>query len=80
MGSAPGRWDQDPAGRCSRPRKRLLPGPGANAIGVSQDAKWGAVVASENLQVTYPKIVGFSSRNLRRMREFYCTYKNDVSE
>ena len=38
--------------------------------------KGAAVAASEYLQTTYPKVSGFSPRNLRRMREFYRTYEN----
>ena len=36
--------------------------------------KGAAVAASEYLQAVYPEVAGFSPRNLRRMREFYCTY------
>ena len=38
--------------------------------------KGAAVAAAEYLQTTYPDKSGFSSRNLRRMREFYRTYKD----
>lgn len=37
--------------------------------------KGAAVAAAEYLQKTYPENSGFSPRNLRRMREFYRTYK-----
>ena len=37
--------------------------------------KGAAVAASEYLQATYPAAVGFSPRNLRRMRAFYAAYK-----
>ena len=39
--------------------------------------KGAAVAASEYLQATYPTAEGFSPRNVRRMRDFYKTYKND---
>jgi len=38
--------------------------------------KGSAVAAAEYLSSTYPGVPGFSPRNLRRMREFYRTYKN----
>ncbi|WP_300821070.1 DUF1016 N-terminal domain-containing protein [uncultured Oscillibacter sp.] len=38
--------------------------------------KGAAVAAAEYLTRTYPGVSGFSSRNLRRMREFYRTYEN----
>ena len=38
--------------------------------------KGAAVAASEYLQAAYPKVSGFSPRNLRRMREFYRAYEN----
>lgn len=40
--------------------------------------KGAAVAAAEYLQERYPDILGFSPRNLRRMREFYCTYAQDT--
>ena len=36
-----------------------------------------AIAAAEYLQGTYPDASGFSPRNLRRMRAFYCAYKNE---
>ena len=33
-----------------------------------------AIAAAEYLQGTYPDASGFSPRNLRRMRAFYCAY------
>lgn len=38
--------------------------------------KGAAVAASEYLQEAYPNAVGFSPRNLRRMREFYNAYQD----
>ena len=38
--------------------------------------KGAAAAAAEYLQSTYPDTVGFSPRNLRRMREFYRTYES----
>ena len=38
--------------------------------------KGAAVAASEYLQGAYPETVGFSPRNLRRMREFFRIYEN----
>ena len=37
--------------------------------------KGAAVMASEYLNKHYPDVKGFSPRNLRRMRDFYCTYE-----
>ena len=37
--------------------------------------KGAAVAAAEYLKTAYPDRSGFSPRNLRRMREFYCTYR-----
>ena len=37
--------------------------------------KGAAVAAAEYLRGAYPDASGFSPWNLRRMREFYCTYK-----
>lgn len=37
--------------------------------------KGAAVAASEYLQAAYPEAVGFSPRNLRRMRAFYAAYE-----
>ena len=39
--------------------------------------KGAAVAAAEFLQVNSPDRTGFSPRNVRRMRDFYKTYKND---
>ena len=39
--------------------------------------KGAAVAAAEFLQVNFPDRVGFSPRNVRRMRDFYRTYEND---
>jgi len=39
--------------------------------------KGAAVAAAEYLQSAYPDVSGSSSRNLRRMREFYRTYESD---
>lgn len=36
--------------------------------------KGAAIAAAEYLQSAYPDMIGFSPRNLRRMREFYCAY------
>ena len=36
--------------------------------------KGAAIAAAEYLQNTYPDMIGFSPRNLRRMREFYRAY------
>ena len=50
------------------------------AIGraVSQRPEKGsAVAAAEFLQANFPDRAGFSSRNVRRMRDFYKTYEND---
>lgn len=38
--------------------------------------KGAAIAAAEYLQTTYPDTVGFSPRNVRRMREFYQAYKD----
>lgn len=38
--------------------------------------KGAAVAASEYLQAAYPETIGFSPRNLRRMREFFRIYEN----
>ena len=38
--------------------------------------KGAAVAVAEHLQVAHPDASGFSPRNLRRMREFYRTYKS----
>ena len=38
--------------------------------------KGAAVMASEYLNKQYPDVKGFSPRSLRRMRDFYRTYKN----
>ena len=38
--------------------------------------KGAAIAAAEYLQSTYPDMIGFSPRNLRRMREFYRAYAN----
>ena len=40
--------------------------------------KGAAVAAAEYLQKTYADIQGFSPRNLRRMRDFYNAYSQDV--
>ena len=50
------------------------------AIGkaISQRTEKGAAVAAaEFLQANFPDRTGFSPRNVRRMRDFYKTYKND---
>ena len=39
--------------------------------------KGAAVAAAEFLQTNFPDRTGFSPRNVRRMRDFYKTYKND---
>lgn len=39
--------------------------------------KGAAVAAAEYLCGAYPDASGFSPRNLRRMRAFYCAYKNE---
>ena len=38
--------------------------------------KGAAVAAAEFLQANFPDRTGFSPRNVRRMRDFYKTYKN----
>ena len=38
--------------------------------------KGAAVMAAEYLHENYPDVPGFSPRNVRRMRDFYCTYEN----
>ena len=46
--------------------------------GISQRPEKGAAVAAaEYLQANVPDRVGFSPRNVRRMRDFYKTYEND---
>ena len=45
------------------------------AVG-SRPEKGAAVAAAEYLQSAYPDTVGFSPRNLRRMRDFYRTYES----
>lgn len=42
----------------------------------SRPEKGAAVAAAGYLSGAYPDCSGFSPRNLRRMREFYCTYKD----
>lgn len=42
----------------------------------ARSEKGAAVAAAEYLTRTYPDVFGFSPRNLRRMREFYCAYEN----
>ena len=39
--------------------------------------KGAAVAAAEFLQANFPDRMGFSPRNVRRMRDFYRTYEND---
>ena len=39
--------------------------------------KGAAVAAAEFLQAKFPDRTGFSTRNVRRMRDFYKTYEND---
>ena len=39
--------------------------------------KGAAVAAAEYMQMNFPEHTGFSPRNVRRMRDFYRTYKND---
>ena len=39
--------------------------------------KGAAVAAAEFLQANFPDRIGFSPRNVRRMRDFYRTYEND---
>ena len=39
--------------------------------------KGAAVAAAEFLQANFPDRMGFSPRNVRRMRDFYKTYEND---
>ena len=46
--------------------------------GISQRPEKGAAVAAaEYLQANFPDRVGFSPRNVRRMRDFYKVYEND---
>ena len=40
--------------------------------------KGAAVAAAEHLQKARPDLKGFSSRNVRRMREFYLNYRDDA--
>ena len=42
--------------------------------------KGAAVAAAEFLQANFPDRTGFSPRNVRRMRDFYKTYKNDQTQ
>lgn len=46
---------------------------------VSRHEKGAAVAAAEYLRAEYPDIIGFSSRNVRRMRDFYRAYENDAA-
>ena len=39
--------------------------------------KGAAVMAADFLQANFPDRMGFSPRNVRRMRDFYKTYEND---
>ena len=39
--------------------------------------KGAAVAAAEFLQANFPDRTGFSPRNVRQIRDFYKTYKND---
>ena len=39
--------------------------------------KGAAVMAADFLQANFPDRMGFSPRNVRRMRDFYRTYEND---
>ena len=39
--------------------------------------KGAAVIAADFLQANFPDRMGFSPRNMRRMRDFYRTYEND---
>ena len=41
--------------------------------------KGAAVAAAEYLQAKYPDAKGFSARNIRRMRDFYLSYKSDTA-
>lgn len=43
----------------------------------NRSEKGAAVMAAEYLQTNYPDRIGFSPRNVRRMRDFYRTYEND---
>ena len=46
--------------------------------GISQRPEKGAAVAAaEYLQANFPDRVGFSPRNVRRIRDFYKVYEND---
>ena len=42
-------------------------------------AKGAAVAAADYLKQTQPGAKGFSSRNVRRMRDFYLSYKSDTA-
>ena len=41
--------------------------------------KGAAVAAAEYLQAEFPDAAGFSTRNVRRMRDFYRTYEGDIA-
>ena len=41
--------------------------------------KGAAVAATEYIQRTHPDVSGFSARNVRRMREFYLAYEDDLA-
>ena len=43
----------------------------------SRVEKGAAIMASEYLQKNYPDVAGFSPRNVRRMREFFSTYRSN---
>lgn len=45
----------------------------------SRTEKGAAVAAAEYLAKKYPDVQGFSPRNLRRMRDFYRTYKEQLA-
>ena len=45
----------------------------------SRQEKGAAVAAAEYLQAKYPDAKGFSARNIRRMRDFYLSYKSDTA-
>ena len=53
---------------------------GKTIYGQQQGSGWGEAVVEKlarDLQVSFPGIIGFSSRNLWRMRDFYSSYRDN---
>ena len=42
----------------------------------AKQEKGAAAAVAEHLKEAYPDATGFSPRNVRRMRDFFCAYKN----